>query len=272
MRSLLILTFFLFFSPVLPDSLSVLLEKNSKADRDRSSALSQVVAYYFQNGEYEEARPYVKEISELSELLDDRYLENLSRYYYGYMAIYGNKGEDPFPFLYEARRGASMLRDSEENLKLKIRTNSLLGLYYLDRQMSSEAYQCYQEGLEINERLNDKHLEFTLKSNIAALFVFMERYDDALDISMKLLDEPALTTHNKYRILINIGLDHICLEQYEKALNYLDSASVYSTTSVEHAQILLWQGSAYKQAGQYGESVSRLEACLDSLEITLLLL
>jgi tetratricopeptide (TPR) repeat protein len=265
MRSLLILSFFLLFSPVLPDSLSVLLEKNTNTDRERGMALSQVVLYHFQNGEYDKAAPHVNEIAELSELLDDSYLENLARYYYGFMTMYGNPQGDPFPFLYEARRGAAMLRDTDDNLRLKIKTNSLLGLYYFDRQMPSEAYQCYQEGLEINRRLNDRELEYTLKSNIAALFVFMERYNDALDISLKLLDEPMLPAHNKYRILINISLDYIYLEQYDKALSYLDSASVYSQGTVHDAQILLWQGNAFNEAGQYELSVSKLEACLDSL-------
>lgn len=65
----------------IPDSLLVALEKNPKQDTARVEALSRIIVYYTKNRQIIQAEQYIDEVNQISEIIDNEYVNALACLY-----------------------------------------------------------------------------------------------------------------------------------------------------------------------------------------------
>ena len=101
----------------LPDSLAVKLESCKNDDLAKADALVQIIRYFHINRHYIESRPYVEELSRLSDKLDDAYIKARADLAMGVLiGETENRPNDAFKYVHSAYVLASQLPENERNL------------------------------------------------------------------------------------------------------------------------------------------------------------
>lgn len=249
----------------LPDSLSLQLRQAQGQNRQRAEALAIVCDYYFNAEQFADAQPFVNEIRELDGLLSDNVVTVIYHYYQGSLNLGENKLEAAMQHLLAAENGASMLRESGTNLRFRIRTLISLGVCYFKCQLIPDAFQCFQQGLELNEKLKDNELNAMLKTDISQVYLSMNDIRKALEINKELLIDDNITPQRKCSPCISVGNLYIDLHEYDSAQIYLDIAESYAYSMQDKFWIMMLKAKILRQTSNYDQAIALQQACLDSL-------
>jgi len=252
-------------SATLPDSLSHCLKQEKRQDIQRVLALAKVCDYYFQKEQYAESQSFVNEIRELDSLLNDNMVKVVSHYYQGNLKLGENMLEDAMPHLLAAENGAAMLRENDMTLRLHIRTLISLGVCYFKCQLVPEAFQSFQRGLELNEKLNDNELNAMLKTDISQVYLNMNDTRKSLEINKDILSDTSIPMQRKSSPCISIVNLYITMQEYDSAYYYIDSANFYVNSIQEKIWIMMLKSNILRHTNHIDEAIVQQETALDSL-------
>lgn len=250
----------------LPDSLSAGLRQAQGQNRARVQALAKVCDYFFVNEQFGDALPYIHEMKELDSVFNDNAVRATRHYYEGNCLLGLNDLQAAMPVLLAAESGASMLRETDENLRLHVRSLISLGVCYFKCHLIPEAFQCFQKGLERNGKLRDSELNAMLKTDISQVYLSMNDYRKALEINKELLSDTTIAPYRKSSPCISIGNLYIDMQAYDSARIYLDSALCYAVTLQDKVWIMMLESSILRRTEHYDEAIALQCAGLDSLK------
>ena len=249
----------------LPDSLQVLLQENNKADEKRLEALKTLINTLQAHEQYQLSKPYTNELEELSNTLNDNYFQTLSIYYKGCIELWDGHFDKAFELLQMSREKASALVENEKSNILKVKIQIALGAYYFKMKQLPQAYQCYQEGIEINKDLGKASFQYTLESNLLAIYNQLGHKDDILAIGKDMLDNPAYANYNKYMVYFMMARCYLDERLYDTAEQCFDSALVYSQSNVNSAWVYLYRGIIDNNLEKYDQAIGNFNEGLLAL-------
>ena len=250
----------------LPDSLSLLLQKNTKTDLNRVKALAAVSDYFFKQRQYKLAMPYINEIEEIDKLIDNNFIHVLTKYYTGSILMSKTQYQEAFKYLLSANHVATLLRESDDNLRLLIRTYISLGVCYNQCEMLSDAFECYKKGLELNKKLGDQYLNYMLETDLSTVYLSLGKINEGINIAKKLLSSPELSQDMKFSTYINIGINYINMKLYDSASMYLDTAYKCVSSVEDLIWVLMDQADIHRLQSNYLDAIKLYSICLDSLK------
>lgn len=220
----------------LPDSLAVKLESCKDDDLAKAEALVQAIRYFHINRHYIESRPYVEELSRLSDRLDDAYIKARADLAMGVLI---NETENDinqaFRYIHSAYVLASQLPENERNINLRVSIYNNLGTCYSQLEWNVESYECYIKGLELNDKIKNKQNEYILKVNLLNVYNDMKKYDKAITMGRELLhsEDFVYDKYVPYFIVANSYKDKGVLDT---ALMYYDSAFLYTDSPYDKSR------------------------------------
>ncbi len=247
------------------DSLAVKLRKNNKADINRVNALDYVVKAFFKHKEYQRSKPYINEIIDLSEEINTNYVKALGDFYQGTLLLTENNYREALPYLLRAEYLSSLLHESKENNRLKIRIYSSLSVCYFKSQMFKEYYVNIQKGLKLNKDLRDMDLEFALNSNLAVTYFYLGNDSAAIEIDKMLITDPAFINQNMFYPYFHLGAFHENLQNYDSAVYYYNKAFSFVSLAEDAAWVFVKLGEIYNARQDYRSAITILTRCLDTL-------
>lgn len=220
----------------LPDSLAVKLESCKDDDLAKAEALVQAIRYFHINRHYIESRPYVEELSRLSDRLDNAYIKAMSDLTMGLLiSETENRPNDAFKHVHSAYVLASQLPENEENINLRVRIYNSLGSCYSQLGWDAECYECYIKGLELNDKIKNRQNEYTLKINLLNVYNSMKKYDEAIAIGRELLDDKNYV-YGQFVLYYCIANNYKDKVVFDTALMYYDSAFLYAASSHDQSR------------------------------------
>lgn len=98
--------------------------------------------------------------------------------------------------------------------------HSLLG-------MEADAYECYIKGIEINDKIHDKHNDYVLKMNMLNTFFKMQKYDESISFVKEMLADEN-NDYDRYIPYCFMASNYKAKEIFDTALMYYDTASHYA--------------------------------------------
>lgn len=222
----------------LPDSLEVLLKENPKPDMKRAEALITILQHLSIERHYFESRPYVEELAVLADELKDPYIKAVSDLSMGILTIEtGDDIKQSFKYINNAFIIASQLPENNKYTTLIARIYNNMGTCYSQLGMEADAYECYLKGLEINDKIHNKHIDYILKMNMLNSFYEMKKYDESIDIGKKTIadKEYVYDLHVPYS---NIASSYKAKEVFDTALMYFDSAFLYAKSERDKSRCI----------------------------------
>ena len=221
-----------------PDSLIILLEENPDPDQKRAEALITILQYLSIERHYFESRPYVEELAELADELKDPYIKAASDLSIGILTVETEDDiKQSFKYINNAFIIASQLPEKEKNMTLMARIYNNMGACYSQLGMEADAYECYLKGLEINDKVHDKRINYILKMNMLTSFFEMGRYNESIDIGKKTIadKEYVYDLHVPYS---NIASSYKAKEVFDTALMYFDTAFLYAKSERDKSRCI----------------------------------
>lgn len=249
-----------------PDSLIVEMNRNSKPDMNRVEALANIIDYCNKNRQYEKAKPYIDDLTQISEKLDNEYVKALSYLYVGTLQINTNVKEDAFNNLSKGLQKVVTLPVNEKTMEVHVRLlNSFASLYIMQR-MYTEAYNCLYSAMEINKKLKNHYIQNILEINMASVLNAMQKYDESTAILSNIIADENVTKSNKH---IAYGLLSYCYRQkgdLESSIKYSDLAFETSLSRFDESRILSNMGLVYLIFGQYEKALECFRTCVYDYE------
>lgn len=221
-----------------PDSLIILLEENPDPDQKRAEALITILQYLSIERHYFESRPYVEELAVLADELKDPYIKAVSDLSIGILTVETEDDiKQSFKYINNAFIIASQLPEKEKNMTLMARIYNNMGACYSQLGMEADAYECYLKGLEINDKVHDKRINYILKMNMLTSFFEMGRYNESIDIGKKTIadKEYVYDLHVPYS---NIASSYKAKEVFDTALMYFDTAFLYAKSERDKSRCI----------------------------------
>lgn len=240
---------------VLPDSLQFLLDENVKSNSKRCEALQTVVDAMHEQQQYQASLPYVKELENLSNTLNDDYLKAVCNYYYGAVSWSEDDYDNAFDYLFKAKELAKTLPKNDKSLTLKVRIQIVLGACYLKTMKLPQAYQSLQEGIELNKALGNQYLQFKLDNNLLVTYRYLGLQDEIAAINRKMLANPTYSGYNKYMNYFSMARYYLSKKCYDTTEMYLDTALIYSQKPTFSAWIYLYHGIMENERKAYDKAI-----------------
>lgn len=212
----------------LPDSLEILLKENPKPDMKRAEALITILQHLSIERHYFESRPYVEELAVLADELKDPYIKAASDLSTGCLVIETeNNIKQAFKYINNAFIIASQLPENEKNMILMARIYNNMGTCYSQLGMEADAYECYLKGLEINDKIHDKHNNHVLKMNMLNTFFKMQKYDESISFVKEMLADDSYD-YDRYIPYCFMASNYKAKEIFDTALMYFDTTFYYA--------------------------------------------
>lgn len=240
---------------VLPDSLQFLLDENVKSNSKRCEALQTVVDAMHEQQQYQASLPYVKELENLSNTLNDDYLKAVCNYYCGAVSWSEDDYDNAFDYLFKAKELAKTLPKNDKSLTLKVRIQIVLGACYLKTMKLPQAYQSLQEGIELNKALGNQYLQFKLDNNLLVTYRYLGLQDEIAAINRKMLANPTYSGYNKYMNYFSMARYYLSKKCYDTTEMYLDTALMYSQKPTFSAWIYLYHGIMENERKAYDKAI-----------------
>lgn len=211
-----------------PDSLIILLEENPEPDQKRAEALITILQYLSIERHYFESRPYVEELAVLADELKDPYIKAASDLSTGCLIIEtGNDIKQAFKSINNAFIITSQLPKNEKSLSLMVKIYNSMGVCHSLLGMEADAYECYIKGIEINDKIHDKHNDYVLKMNMLNTFFKMQKYDESISFVKEMLADEN-NDYDRYIPYCFMASNYKAKEIFDTALMYYDTASHYA--------------------------------------------
>ena len=252
-----------------PDSLIAALEQNPKPDMNRVDALANVIDYCNKNRQYQKAQPYIDDLTQISEKLNNGYVKALSHFYAGTLLFNINEYKDALTHLNKGLTLVASLSENERTLTLYARLLNSLGALYGSKSMYFEGYECLSKGLEISKKINNSLLISMLEVNTANVLIQIGRYDEALVLCKKNLTRG--TDFQTYRHIGFTVLADVYRHKsfYDSAIVYFDSAFITSATRYDESRCLANRAFLYCDMRDYDNAEHTLKNILDNYKTEL---
>lgn len=208
---------------------------------------------------YQQSKPKVEELSELSGTMKDNYLQALSTYYQGCNSLWENDFSDASRHLDTSRTIAESLPDNEKNLILKTKIQIALGAYYFKTRQLPQAYKSYQQGLEFNKSLGKASFQYTIESNLLVLYNQLGLAEEIIQTGKEMLVNPAYAKYNKYLIYYMLARCYYEKKAYEIAEPYFDTAAQQSQSTVNSAWVSLYRGNIDNNMERYHDALAHFD-------------
>ncbi|MEZ4900891.1 MAG: tetratricopeptide repeat protein [Spirosomataceae bacterium] len=158
---------------------------------------------------------------------------------YGEMAVLlTNEGKyaEAVDLMLKARR----LQEKSNNLMALRSTIPNLGSFYVALGRFQEALQCFQEAEKIAQKLDDQRLKAYIVSQQAEIFEKQGKYKEALGhfLQAAKIHEISQATQWLPRIYARIGGVYLSLKEYDKALQYTQTADSLYKSQVDSKEAL----------------------------------
>lgn len=229
-------------------------------------SLQTVIDALHDKQQYEPSRVYIAEFDDLSSRSGDTYYQAYADYYKGCLLLTENNYPDASTRLHEAKKKATTLTMNPNSQKLRVRIALALGVCYLQARMLPEAYQCLQEGIELNKELGDSYLQFKLDHDILSIYSFFDLNDEILALGNEILSNPAYEQYNKHITYSIIAQCHYNKRNTDSAKLYLDTAITYAESAIDSAMVYYFRGNIYKENKNYDEAIEEFNKGLTVVE------
>jgi len=248
---------------VLPDSLTIALNQNVKDDKYRCDVLVNVIEYLFDERYYSDAQPYIDELIGLATQMNDNYTMALADFYKGAVDIQLTKLHEAYKYLSYAKMKYLTLQETNRNMQLGIRIHYSLATYYLYKRVSDmEAFNCLNTIVELNNKLNDKQLEYNVNTITMSLYMSLNKYDEAISIGKNTLINGDFDGQSKYSCYFNIAEAYMRKGVNDSAMMYFDTAYINAKTLSEKSHVIFKKGVFYSLDGDNGKAIECYEKCL----------
>ena len=235
---------------------------------DSLAALQTIIEPLLDSQSVDEAEPYIMDYLELSKETKDPYYKAFGEFCMGHLENRQNHFKETCLHLMEAKDELQRLRRNDDVNRLEVRIDLALGACYLLKEMYSQAYECFMDGVKLNqETVNDPHLQFYLDNNLLVLMMDTNNDGDMISLGERLLSN-VQTDLNRYYAYANIGVCHFTKEAFDTALCYFDTAYNYCHSPIEKATILNYQAQTQFALGRYEEAVLVCDSVLRFLGTT----
>ena len=234
---------------------------------DSLVALQSVIEPLLDSQSVDEAEPYIVDFLEISKEVKDPYYKAFGEFCMGHLENRQNHFKETCLHLMEAKDELQRLRRNDDVNRLEVRIDLALGACYLLKEMYSQAYECFMDGVKLNqETVNDPHLQFYLDNNLLVLMMATNGDDDIISLGERLLSN-VQTDQNRYYAYANIGVCHFTKEAYDTAIQYFDTAYRYCHSPIEKATILNYRAQTQYALGQFDEAVVVCDSVLRFLGV-----
>lgn len=249
-----------------PDSLIVEMNRNSKPDMNRVEALANIIDYCNKNRKYEKAEPYIDDLMQISESLDNEYVKALLCLYVGTLQVNKNDKEDAYTNLSEGLQKVVTLPVNDKTMEVHVRLLNSFASLYLNQRMCTEGYNCLYSAMEINKKLKNHYIQNILEINMASVLNTMQKYDESTAILNNIITDENVTKSNRH---IAYGLLSYCYRQkgdLESSIKYSDLALETSLSRFDESRILSNTGLVYMNFGQYEKALECFRTCVYDYE------
>ena len=246
--------------------LSMTAMGNSSPDKDRLVVLQSIIESLLDGQSVDEAEPYIVEYLEVSKEFKDPYYRAFGVFCLGHLENRKNNFKEACLHFMEAKDELQHLRTNDDVNRLAVRIDLALGACYLSKEMYSQAYECFMDGVKLNQAtVNDSHLQFYLDNNLLVLMMATNSNDDIISLGERLLSN-VQTDQNRYYAYANIGVSYFAKGIFEVALTYFDTAFRYCHSPVEKATILNYRAQTYYALNHFAEAAVVCDSALQILE------
>ncbi len=244
----------------LPDSLVMLLKENRKADEARVETLSAVIEYYFNNHNFEQGFPFVKEFVALSHDLKDNYYIALSEYYLGTYEFNTCQYFEAFTKLNDALIHTEMLRLNDRTRLLLGRIYLSKSAYYIKLNLFPESYETIQKGLEA---LNGTQsvVRPRLLNNLGYIYGALGNGERAIKVFKEAVKEEQKAEY--YGNIAEAYNGKVCCDS---AMIYADSALLVSISLSDSLVALHFKATAYALLREFDEAENLYEEGLSKIQ------
>ena len=239
---------------------------NTSPDKDRLAVLQSVIESLLDGQSVEEAESYIAEYLEVSQEFKDPYYKAFGDFCMGHLENRKNNFKEACLHFMEAKDEFQHLRRNDDVNRLEVRIDLALGACYLSKEMYSQAYECFMDGVKLNQAtVNDPHLQFYLDNNLLVLMMATNSNDDIISLGERLLSN-VQTDQNRYYAYANIGVCYFEKGDFDIALRYFDTAFRYCHSPVEKATILNYRAQTYYALNHFEEAIVVCDSALQILE------
>lgn len=239
---------------LLPDSLVGKLKEFRKADYQRAEALDACIEFFYEEEKIEDAAPYINELEQLANELNDRYWLAKSDYYQGLYAYASSDVEKAFMRFGQAQRTAETMQENEFSQTLLARIFLAKSAAYMSVDLLTEAYESIEKGLNIVDQYDLRKFRNRLINNKASLSYSLGHFEESLSLMKTLHGE---TMDSKW--LKNIADLYCELGSCDSALILIDSVFATLQAGEKKADVLLTKSFILNRLENWEES----ELCLD---------
>lgn len=247
-----------------PDSLMAALEQNPKPDMNRAEALANIIDYSNKNRQHQKAQPYINELAQIADKLNNDYVKAQSFFYQGTILLNRNEYKEALTHLNKGLTLVASLPENERTLTLHARLLNSRGTLYSDIRMNAEGYECFSKGLKISENINDPYLTSMLEINTANILNQIERFDEAIDLCRKNLMRSNDSNTYKHIVFSILAESYKHKSSCDTALMYFDSAFITSATHYDESRCLANRAFLYYDMGDFGSAKHVLKNILDN--------
>lgn len=241
---------------LLPDSLVGKLKEFRKADYQRAEALDACISFFYEEDKIEDAAPYINELEQLANELNDRYWLAKSDYYQGLYALSQYDVSNALKRLNGALKRAETLCENESSqlLLARIYLAQSVGLGHIN--LSSEAYEQIEKGLAITNKYGFLSVQNKLINNKASVYYSLGKFDESLGLQKTLYGN---TGNSNW--LQNLAMLYGELEIYDTALYLIDSVLFLAKDNFEKTDALSSKCFILNKLKKWDES----EVCLEQM-------
>ena len=238
----------------LPDSLVAKLKEFRKADYQRAEALDACIEFFYEEEKIEDAAPYINELEQLANELNNRYWLAKSDYYQGLYAYASSNAEEAITRFYHAQCAVETMQENEVSQTLLARIYLAQSAAYMSVDLLSEAYESIEKGLNIADQYDLRKFRNRLINNKASLSYSLGHFEESLSLMKTLHNE---TMDSKW--LRNIAELYCELGYYDSAIILIDSVCTALQNGEKKADVLLTKSFILNRLENWEES----ELCLD---------
>lgn len=248
----------------IPDSLLITLNANPQQDLRRAEILTTIIEFCNINRQSVQAKPYIDELSNISNIISNEYIKANVYFYKGHMMIMTNEHDEALACLKKGLSIASSLPQDNMTLELQAKIFHSIGASFCDIHMYNDGYEYLLKALKISKKINNKYLTSKIEINIANPLNHIGRYDESIELCKKnLVNGVGL---NSYKQIVYSILSHNYKGKasYDIALKYNDSAFMKSTTRYEQSLCLTDRAILYTDKGDVQEAIETYKYVLDN--------
>ena len=248
----------------IPDSLLVALEKNPQQDMARVEALTRIIIYYTKNRRIIQAEPYIEEINQISENIDDKYVNALADLYEGNLLFSQDKYQDALMCLKKSLKQVLYLPQNDKTLELEGRILNSLGALFCNMRLYYEGYEYLLKALETCKKINDQYLISVIETNMATPLNQIGRCDEAIALCEKNLTKGVGLTPNRFILYLILSQSYKNKASYDTALIYNDSAFMHAVNRYDESKNLTEQAALYIKKGDNEAAIKTYKYILDN--------